>query len=568
MKFLFFILFVSSALLVFSQEKYKLYIILNDDSKNSEKILLRDSVEAEKAIKNFITEKINNGFLEIIVDSTVFSKNTTQVYIGKGNRYKWGKIDFSLLNDYEIKKIGIRKKYYSNYNFSYNRFLKLKRKTVKYYENNGYPFAEVHLDSLRYTNNTFFGKFIINKNNYIVFDSLINKGNAKISNKFLEGYLSIKKNKAYSEKQISQIDNKLKKLPYLNIKEGFKQHFTDKVSTTYIFADNKKANQFNGILGILPNNQTNGKLLLTGEISLLMANAFTYGEKIAFEWKKLSEKSQDLKAKAEIKHIYGSPIGFDEKFNIQKIDTSYLLLNNKSGLQFIFKNNTFIKLFYETKSSSLLSTNNPLISINDINNYNSKMGGTGFYIENFDYIFNPQKGYFIDLNISIGKNQKTFNNSTQNLTKFEGEVEIQYFIKMTDLTSIKLRNISGFMNNMISSNFTNVFYNNEMFRLGGLNTIRGFDQESILCSNYSIANIEYRLIFDKNSALYAFYDIGYYEKNNPTEFINDKPMGFGFGIDFETRAGIFTVNYALGKQFNNPVEFRSAKIHFGLINRF
>jgi hypothetical protein len=44
----------------------------------------------------------------------------------------------------------------------------------------------------------------------------------------------------------------------------------------------------------------------------------------------------------------------------------------------------------------------------------------------------------------------------------------------------------------------------------------------------------------------------------------DRPFGFGVGFSVDTRAGIFTINYALGKQFDNPILFKSAKIHFGI----
>jgi hypothetical protein len=48
----------------------------------------------------------------------------------------------------------------------------------------------------------------------------------------------------------------------------------------------------------------------------------------------------------------------------------------------------------------------------------------------------------------------------------------------------------------------------------------------------------------------------------------DYPLGFGAGINMQTRAGIFSLNYALGKQFDNPINVGNAKIHIGYINRF
>jgi hypothetical protein len=60
----------------------------------------------------------------------------------------------------------------------------------------------------------------------------------------------------------------------------------------------------------------------------------------------------------------------------------------------------------------------------------------------------------------------------------------------------------------------------------------------------------------------------YYERRQLDTFVHDTPMGFGTGITFETKLGIFSLNYALGKEFNNQIVFRAAKIHFGLINYF
>ena len=109
-------------------------------------------------------------------------------------------------------------------------------------------------------------------------------------------------------------------------------------------------------------------------------------------------------------------------------------------------------------------------------------------------------------------------------------------------------------------------FENEMFLIGGLKTLRGFDEQSIVASAYSILNLEYRYMLDKNSYLNLFWNGAYYENKNSG--IVDRPYGFGAGISFETKAGIFTIAYALGKQFDNPIYFKQAKIHFGIVNFF
>ena len=111
-------------------------------------------------------------------------------------------------------------------------------------------------------------------------------------------------------------------------------------------------------------------------------------------------------------------------------------------------------------------------------------------------------------------------------------------------------------------------FTNELFRIGGLKSLRGFDEESIYASSYSMGKIEYRYLIEQNSFLFLFMNAAYVQDQSRGKHIYDTPYGFGTGIDFETKLGIMSVSYALGKQFNNPIYFRNAKIHFGIVNYF
>ena len=65
-----------------------------------------------------------------------------------------------------------------------------------------------------------------------------------------------------------------------------------------------------------------------------------------------------------------------------------------------------------------------------------------------------------------------------------------------------------------------------------------------------------------------FVNGAFYELDARNNYIKDTPIGFGAGIAFETKLGIFNLNYALGQQFDNPIFFRNAKLHFGIVNYF
>jgi hypothetical protein len=71
--------------------------------------------------------------------------------------------------------------------------------------------------------------------------------------------------------------------------------------------------------------------------------------------------------------------------------------------------------------------------------------------------------------------------------------------------------------------------------------------------------------------MYAFFSSCYYE-NQVARLRGDSwvdaPIGYGAGFSFETKAGIFSINYAIGQQQGNAPDFRSAKVHFGIVNSF
>ena len=82
------------------------------------------------------------------------------------------------------------------------------------------------------------------------------------------------------------------------------------------------------------------------------------------------------------------------------------------------------------------------------------------------------------------------------------------------------------------------------------------------------STVEYRFLFEENSAIFLFADACWYERNLAGNFATDLPVGIGAGINFETKAGIFSLNYALGNQNGNGFDVRSGKIHFGIVNAF
>jgi hemolysin activation/secretion protein len=145
--------------------------------------------------------------------------------------------------------------------------------------------------------------------------------------------------------------------------------------------------------------------------------------------------------------------------------------------------------------------------------------------------------------------------------QFGIQSNLDFYIPIKTRSTIKLGSKTGFI-------FNENMFTNELFRIGGNITLRGFDEESLYNSSFAIGTIEYRFLLEQNSNIFGFIDGAWYENRVKGKFISDTPIGVGAGVNFSTKPGIFSISYALGSQKGSPFIFKSAKIHFGFISFF
>jgi hypothetical protein len=348
--------------------------------------------------------------------------------------------------------------------------------------------------------------------------------------------------------------------------------FSPKHSKIYLFLENRKASQLDGILGLSSDKQKKGELSLTGEVHLKLLNSFGRGEVFLVDWKKLQDNVQDFKGEFQYPYLFSSPFGIDGKISIYKKDTLYLTVDRIAGLRYLFGSGRYLRVFYSKKTSSILSSSGyeNMMSLPDFADFSyDTYGLEGSYI-NVDDNLAPERGYVF--NITGSYSRKKINTNpvfsasaydtvalSTNLFTLNGRMEI--FIPVVKRVVFNMAVKYGALVN-------NQLFENELIRIGGLKLLRGFDEESIPVSAHATGTFEVRYMLEKRSYFSLFADQSVYEKKTVHQYLKDTPFGFGAGIAFDTKAGLFTLNYALGTQFGSPVYFESAKIHFGIISNF
>lgn len=526
--------------------------------------------ELEKIKSDILNTLYKYSYLTASIDSSASDSALCKLFVNTGNQYKTAYIKNNNISEEAINRARFKEKIFYNKPFRTQQIQKLFEDIIGYYENNGYPFAAVYLDSIKIENHLIGGKITVNKGQQYFVDSLIIKGNAKISKKYLENYLSVKEGHLYNELPIKNITKKLKELPFLEEKQPFAIEFSKKFASIYLFINKKKASRFNGVIGVLPD--ANGKINISGDARLQLQNPFGKGEQIDFNWRRLQLGTQDLKTKINYPFLFNTPFGTELDFRLYKRDTSFLEVNTNFALKYLMTGNNFVKVFISNKTSSVLSKavllNNELT--NSFGDIKLLAYGLGINLEKLDYRFNPTRGYHFFANASVGnkkiiKNPNLQNEAYQTLVlkslQYQLEFDGEIFVPLSKRNVIKIGNKSA-------SIFNNSLLENELFRIGGLLILRGFDEESIFSSYYSVSTLEYRFILEQNSYFHVFTDLAYYEKDTYRYFDNDTPYSVGTGISFDTKAGIFSLSYALGSEKGNPILLRSAKVHFGFVNYF
>ncbi len=508
---------------------------------------------------------IAHGWLEASVDSMAELGDTTRYFLHLGRAYRWARLTAGNVPREISSAAHFRERFYAQRPLNPRQMARLYEALLDECETHGYPFATIALDSLRSSGGGLTAALRLDKGPLTRIDSILIRGDARISKRYLYSYIGVAPGDLYNETLVAGMAKRLRELPFVSQKQQPYVLFTREKTKVYLFLDTRKASSFNGILGIQPDPLT-GKVRLTGDLDLRLRNALKRGEAIELNWRSLQDRTQDLKVRFNYPFAFNTPFGTDLSLKLFKRDTTFLEVNARAALEYLLARGDKVSVFVNDKSSQRLGQNfSATAGLGDvkITSY-----GLGLQRERFDYRFNPRQGIGADIDAAVGRKRSTTSSLSDteeatyiNTTQYEMNAKLVWHIPVGRRGTLRLAGQGGSMVN-------ERLYRNELYRMGGLKTLRGVDEASIYCSSFAIGTMEYRFLFEENSNFFLFIDQAWWEDQSQEQLLTDSPLGFGAGTSFETKAGIFSLTYALGQQFNNPVELRGGKVHFGFTSLF
>ena len=510
-------------------------------------------------------ELIVRGHLEASCDSCHTVGDSTRCTFHVGPIYTWARLSAGTVPSEIASAAHFRERYFRQRPISPKQMARLYEALLDECENNGFPFASVGLDSIRTVDDGLVASIRLDRGHLTRVDSVIVKGDAHISKRYLYAHIGIRPGDLYNESLVAGLDKRMRELPFVSQRQAPYILFSPERTKIYFFLDAKKASSFNGILGVQPDPAT-GAVKFTGDLDLKLRNALRHGEAIDLNWRSLQDRTQDLKVRFNYPFAFNTPFGVDLSLKLFKRDTTFLEVTSRAALEYLLTRGDKVSVFVNSKSSQRLGQK--LTYTPGLGDVNLTSYGLALHRERFDYRYNPRQGIAVDIDGSVGR--KKSSTATQAdaattpatySTQYELNAHLVWHIPVGRRGTMRFAGLGGGMVNP-------QLFRNELFRVGGIKSLRGVDEASIYCSSFAIGTLEYRFLFEENSNFFLFVDQSWWEDQSQEQLLTDTPLGFGIGTSFETKAGIFGLTYALGRQFDNPIEFRGGKIHFGFTSLF
>ncbi|RLD29090.1 MAG: hypothetical protein DRI75_04645 [Bacteroidetes bacterium] len=417
----------------------------------------------------------------------------------------------------------------------------------------GQPFASLKLVNLKKKDDTNIqAELIISEDKKRSIDNIIVKGYENFPKSYLKHFLKIRNKDAFSLNYIKDKTEALNSLPFASQIKPPEILFTKDSTTVYLYLEKTKSNNFDGFLGFGTNETTN-KIEFDGYLNLNLINNLNYGESFNLVYKSDENEQKTFEVNFNLPYIFGSAIGTEFALNIFKKDSTFTTVNQSANLFYQINDKQKIGLGIEGIQSNNLLDDNLTETIQD---YNSV-----FYNLNYEYIKIQKYNLLFPINFvfafRIGLGNRNFESTSEKQMLFN--FNTFKIFNLNTKNSIYLR-INGAGIN--SDNFLT----NELVRFGGIKSIRGFEENSLIASLYSVLNTEYRYQLNNNIYIHTIFDATYFE--NEITKTKEKLFAFGLGFGINTKAGLLKFNYANGKSKNQKFKLSDSKIHLSLSTIF
>jgi hypothetical protein len=421
---------------------------------------------------------------------------------------------------------------------------------LKKLEKSGYSLSKLKLENFRKNNNKLLADLKITPNKLRTVNKLVINGYDKFPKNHLHNLNKLYKNKVFNLNTLQNLYMDIGKYRFVKQVKYPEILFSTDSTTIYVYVEKTKSNRFDGFIGF--SNDDESKLTFNGYLDLQLQNVLNAGEQFNLFWKNDGNEQSSFFVGLEVPYLFKSPFSIKADLNIFKQDSTFQNTKTSIGLGYFFNYNSRLFLGRQsTQSADIQNSNSAFLSDFSNSFYTSQYIYTLFKPE--DLIF-PEKTKF-DLKIGSGNRETVQSEENQ----FFASLDVMYHFYLNQKNNISLRSQNYYLK---SDNYLT----NELYRFGGINSIRGFRENSLQGNFFASILSEYRFIIASNLYLYSIIDYGYYQ--DQTTNLEDSLIGLGVGFSILTKNGQFNLIYANGNSGNQDFDLSNSIIQINFKSRF
>ena len=276
------------------------------DSLAVEKAPVKTSFPTQKIAEEYVAtlpaQMAAIGFAAASVDAVLYGKDTADIQFYQGRRYQF----------YNVQPNAAAQKYFTAAGVvwpkkpSVSAVQQSVDKLLDYFENTGYPFAAVLLDSMHWVDNNLHAMVKVEPSIIYPVDSIHVEGKAKISRLYLQNFLRFQKGTLYNQQLLNGLNNRLAEMQFIEQSSPWQLNMLPAGGVLNLYLQPKRVNQINVLVGLAPSNEQlqNNRLLLTGEANINLKNALGAGETIGINWQQLQVKAPRINLLFQYPYIF------------------------------------------------------------------------------------------------------------------------------------------------------------------------------------------------------------------------------------------------------------------------
>lgn len=499
---------------------------------------------------NSFSEKLKRfGFLENeILENKKQNDSTFLFKLQLGQRTK--SIHIYIGRNSELQKLGILENTEDTLKLVFSETETFLTTTLNTLERRGYSLAKLQLVNLKKQKGILLADLSFETEKLRQVNDIVING----YDKFPEGHKKeIKRryrNKVFNQESLKNIHNDFNQFQFVTQTKYPEILFMNDTTKVYVYVEKSKPNRFDGFIGF--GNDDNGDLKVNGYLDLLLVNSLNVGERFNLYWKSDGNDQKTFNVNIELPYIFRSPLGIKAQLNIFKQDSTFQNTQTAIELGYYFNYNTRLYVGYQsTESNDIQNLNSSTITDFDNSFFTSNFEFTKF--RNEDFLF-PDKT-LINIKGGVGKRNSEASKNNQFFTNID--LRHNFYLNNKNIVAIRSQNF------LLQSDS---YITNELFRFGGINSIRGFNENSLQANLFSSILTEYRYVLAPTIYIHSIIDFGYYQDKTTDNDGNLLGLGFGFGL--LTKNGLFNIVYANGSTGNQQIKLSNSIVHISFKARF